>query len=126
MKAERAAKKEEEVSHQEDDGDHEKSNPKSNYDSRYIPKNIKHKVYLRDGGRCTFVDHNGNRCEERSNLEFDHKTMWCHGGRHSVDNIRLMCREHNKVHAARTLGVGFMENKIHEQTNREKEDIAYG
>ena len=57
VKAERAAKKEEEVSHQEDDGDHDDSNQKSNSDSRYIPKRIRHKVYLRDGGRCTFVDH---------------------------------------------------------------------
>ena len=68
--AERAAKKEGDHSHWEDDSDHEENSPKSNSDSRYIPKHIKHKVYLRDGGRCTFVDHNGARCEERSNLAY--------------------------------------------------------
>ena len=89
-------------------------------------KNIRHKVYFRDGGRCTFINANGDRCEHRNNLEYDHKELFCRGGRHSVENLRLVCREHNKVHAMKTLGVSFMENKIYERIRRENENIAYG
>lgn len=86
--------------------------PRKEERKRYIPAHIRHKVMLRDEGRCTAIDQNGNRCKERSFLEFDHIKMWCHGGENSIDNIRLLCAKHNKEHAKTALGEDFIHEKI--------------
>jgi hypothetical protein len=40
--------------------------------TRYIPANVRHAVWNRDQGWCTFVGTNGHRCHSVSFLEFDH------------------------------------------------------
>ncbi len=40
--------------------------------SRHIPAHVKRAVWVRDGGRCTFVSEGGHRCQERRALEYDH------------------------------------------------------
>ena len=67
--------------------------------SRTIPAAIRREVYERDGGRCTFVDAHGRRCEETGGLEFDHLDGFARKRVHSVDGIQLKCRSHN-AHAA--------------------------
>jgi hypothetical protein len=62
--------------------------------SRHIPAQVKRTVWLRDGGRCSFVG-NGRRCEERGFLEFHHVRPYAAGGEATVENIRLACRKHN-------------------------------
>jgi hypothetical protein len=79
--------------------------------SRHIPAHVKRTVWKRDGGQCTFVGEGSNRCEERSGLEFDHVREFARGGRATVDNIRLRCRAHNQLHAEKTFGAGFMQDK---------------
>lgn len=54
---------------------------RSQKNSRHIPARVKHEVWGRDGGRCTFVSEDGHRCEETCNLEFDHIVPWSMGGR---------------------------------------------
>ena len=66
---------------------------------------VKHAVYLRDQGQCTFAYANGRRCPNKGMLEIDHKTMWCRGGDHSAGNLRLRCREHNQFTAKTELGL---------------------
>ena len=80
--------------------------------SRYIPAKIRHAVILRDGGRCTYVSPDGRRCSCRGDVELDHKKMWCHGGEHSIDNLRVRCRTHNFWSATKELGGEFMQQKI--------------
>jgi hypothetical protein len=73
-----------------------------------IPAAIRHTVWLRDRGQCTWVHPGGSRCPERGMLELDHIKMWCRGGDHSEDNLTLRCRRHNQVAAEQELGTGFM------------------
>jgi hypothetical protein len=70
-----------------------------------VPARIKHAVYLRDHGQCTFRYSNGERCPSKSMLEIDHKKPWSLGGDHKVDNLRLLCREHNQLTAQIDLGI---------------------
>ena len=77
--------------------------------SRHIPDAIKRAVYERDGGRCTFADHQGNRCPETGGLEFDHMDGFAVTGKHDVDRIRLLCRPHNQYEAERRYGRAFMD-----------------
>ena len=70
--------------------------------SRRVPAAVRRAVLDRDGGRCAFVDGSGRRCEERRFLELDHVQPVGMGGDHSVSNVRILCRQHNR-HAARAV-----------------------
>ncbi|MGE0171674.1 MAG: HNH endonuclease [Oligoflexales bacterium] len=78
---------------------------------RAIPQAIKHQVWLRDQGQCTWTFPDGGRCPERGMLGLDHREMWCRGGEHSVENLTLKCRRHNQFAAEQILGSYFMEAK---------------
>jgi hypothetical protein len=73
-----------------------------------IPSHVRHKVFLRDGGRCTYEDENG-RCEAKLTLQVDHIVPVCHGGDSSLENLRLLCREHNLMEARRIVGDETMD-----------------
>ena len=78
---------------------------------RHIPMHVRHAVWKRDGGRCTFVAENGHRCESRKFLEFHHEEPFARGSAPTVVNIRLRCRAHNQYEAQRVFGAVFMEDK---------------
>jgi hypothetical protein len=44
-------------------------------------------------------------------LEYDHIVPVAHGGKSTVENVRMRCRGHNQYEAERTFGSGFMERK---------------
>jgi len=77
--------------------------------SRHVPDAIKRAVHERDGGRCTFVDERGKRCDETGMLEIDHVEGFARTHRHDVNALRLLCRAHNQHAADRMYGRGFME-----------------
>jgi 5-methylcytosine-specific restriction endonuclease McrA len=89
--------------------------------SRHIPAAVKHTVWLRDGGRCTFVADNGHRCGSRNRLEFDHIDPVAKGGTAIDANLRLRCRTHNQFEAERVFGAEFMKAKREERQDETKE-----
>ena len=56
---------------------------------------LHHIVWVRDGGRCTFLGHDGTRFPERNRLEYHHDDPYGLGGDLSASNIRLLCKCHN-------------------------------
>ena len=64
--------------------------------SRHVPAAVRRAVYERDGGRCSFVDDQGRRCTATGGLEFHHRHPFGHGGEHSLVNIALACKGHNR------------------------------
>ncbi len=76
--------------------------------TRYIPNRVRREVAERDGGRCTFVDEDGRRCDERRALEFHHQHAFALGGEANTENIRLLCRAHNALEAERDFGAEHM------------------
>ena len=64
--------------------------------SRYVPSDVKRGVWRRDEGQCGFVAHDGQRCTERTFLEFHHIQPYAQGGPATVENISLRCRRHNQ------------------------------
>lgn len=76
-----------------------------------IPLSVKRAVYVRDGGRCTHVSKDGERCDCRSFLEFDHITPWADGGPSTLENLRLRCRTHNGLAAEERFGRAFMQER---------------
>lgn len=79
------------------------STARSDSRSRRIPSEVRRAVWLRDGGRCTFVGPAG-RCGEVGWLEFHHVIPFAAGGPATVDNITLRCRAHNQYEADRYFG----------------------
>ncbi len=64
--------------------------------SRYVPTTIRQKVWQRDGGRCTYIESpNSRRCSSTHLLQLDHIKPFAFGGEPSVDNLRLLCQQHN-------------------------------
>ena len=63
---------------------------------RYIPAAIKRHVTARDAGQCAFTGAEGNRCQEKAGLEFEHRVPFAKGGSSAdLENIELLCRGHN-------------------------------
>jgi len=87
-------------------------------DPRHVPEAVVREVCLRDEARCTFVSDDGQRCESRDLLEYDHVTPVAKGGQSTVANVRLRCRTHNQLEAERAYGRDFMEKKRDESRRR--------
>ena len=79
--------------------------------TRHIPADVRAAVYERDGGRCTFVDARGRRCNSREYLQIDHIEMVCRGGAATVSNCRLLCGPHNRAEARRLLGDSTVDER---------------
>jgi len=78
--------------------------PKSEH-ARHIPAATRDVVFKRDEGRCTFVGNGGKRCNSSWDLEVHHdRTPFGRGGRHSIKNLRLLCRAHNQLEAEKEYG----------------------
>jgi hypothetical protein len=82
--------------------------------SRHVSKDVKHIVWIRDKGQCTYKSESGRRCEARKDLQYDHVTELARGGEATVDNLRLRCPGHNQHAAEQTFGAGFMQQKREE------------
>jgi hypothetical protein len=53
--------------------------------TRHVPAAVAREVYLRDGGRCTFVATDGHACGSREFLEIDQEKPWAEGGESTVE-----------------------------------------
>jgi hypothetical protein len=78
---------------------------------RFLPAPLRRAVWLRDAGRCTFVDARGVRCRETAKLEFHHERAYALGGPANLDNITLRCRAHNDLAAEQDFGSDFMQRQ---------------
>ena len=86
-----------------------RSRKKRNDGSRTIPARVRRKVFERDGGRCTYVDGSGRRCDSTWQVEFHHKIPYARGGTQDLENIELRCRAHNQYEAELDYGAELME-----------------
>lgn len=82
------------------------NNPKINESrSRNVAATVRHAVWVRDGGRCTFTnEQTGEICDSKHYVELDHIKPFANGGEHRVENLRLRCRAHNHRHSIETYG----------------------
>ena len=51
---------------------------------------------LREKLECEFTTHNNKRCEATHFLEIDHKHSYSQGGGNELQNLQLLCRQHNQ------------------------------
>ena len=71
--------------------------------SRYIPIALKRATWRRADSMCEFVGSRG-RCTSKHKLQVDHFVPLALGGKTTLENLRLLCRNHNLAEA-RLLGL---------------------
>ena len=64
--------------------------------SRYIPAKTKRIIFQRAHHQCEFTTPNNKRCESKHFLEIDHKHSYSQGGGNEIQNLQLLCRQHNQ------------------------------
>ncbi len=69
-----------------------------------IPAALERLVRERDGHRCCWRLANGEACGSVQRLEIDHVLAVALGGTTALTNLRLVCRDHNQMHARVTSG----------------------
>ena len=68
--------------------------------SRYIPTEVRRKIWTRDRGQCTYTHpESGRACCAKDFIEFDHIKPFALGGESTEENLRLRCRTHNRLAA---------------------------
>ena len=72
---------------------------------RAIPNSIKRRAYLRAQGRCEYRDaHSAKVCGSTHLIQYDHVFPWSKGGEAVLDNIQLLCAQHNQRKSNRLTG----------------------
>jgi hypothetical protein len=74
------------------------------FPSRHVPREVRRAVWKRDSGQCAFVSASGQRCRERTFLEFHHVRPYAKQGPATIANISLRCRRHNQYEAELIFG----------------------
>jgi hypothetical protein len=82
-------------------------------DPAHVTQATRREVVSRDGLQCSFVSSNGERCQARSFLEFDHVHPRALGGSGDASNVRIFCRAHNRYAAEQVFGRAHIEEQIH-------------
>lgn len=62
---------------------------------RAIPAQVKHAVYLRDQGQCSYHFKTGERCSAKRWIDIHHIQSFAEGGEHSLNNLETLCRAHH-------------------------------
>lgn len=72
------------------------------YRSLYIPQKTRSLVWAKYKGKCTFTDPTTRRaCESRHGIQIDHCHPFSKGGIGAVQNLTLLCANHNRWKADR-------------------------
>jgi hypothetical protein len=69
---------------------------------------VKRAVWARDGGCCAWRLEDGSVCGTRRRVQYDHVRPEAHGGKSTVENVRLLCQAHNLL-ARRIFGDAWMD-----------------
>ena len=86
--------------------------------SRYTPSSVRERRLEHADYQCEFRGPNGVRCTARTRLEVDHIKPVGKGGTCDEENLRVLCRGHNRLAAEREFGEEFMRAKIEGQKRR--------
>jgi hypothetical protein len=74
--------------------------------SAYVPPAVKRVAWQHDAGQCGYVAPSGQKCTERTFLEFHHVQPRAKQGAATDANIRLRCWRHNQYEAELAFGSG--------------------
>ncbi len=88
---------------------------KDSAESRYIPTEVRERVFERAGHQCQYTSADGTRCGARTRLEIEHERPFAIYRSHEERFLRILCRRHNRFRAERVYGAEFIRKKIDEE-----------
>jgi len=88
---------------------------KDKAESRYIPSEVRERVFERAGHQCQYRSADGTRCSARTRLEIEHVRPFAIYRSHEERFLRALCSRHNRFQAERVYGAKFIQNKIDEK-----------
>ncbi len=88
---------------------------KDRAESRYIPSEVRERVFERAGHQCQYRSANGTRCSARTRLEIEHVRPFAIYRSHEERFLRALCSRHNRFQAERVYGAEFIQKKIDEK-----------
>ena len=66
---------------------------------KHISIHTKRELHENAHHQCEFTSSNGTRCAETFGLQIEHTVPIARGGTDSYDNLKILCREHNRYAA---------------------------
>jgi len=69
-----------------------------------VSAEVRRQVWRRDEGCCAWIGPDGRRCGSKWMLELDHIHPAALGGPSTLENLRVLCEPHNKLHGEQTFG----------------------
>jgi hypothetical protein len=89
-----------------------KATPAPNESVRYVSRPVARQVWKRDQSRCTWTDpKTGQKCGSTYLLQIDHRMPFALGGKTHLQNLRLLCFQHNQLEAQRHFA-NWMPEKV--------------
>jgi len=86
------------------------------HDSRHIPTEVRSKLMERSGGQCEYCSPiNGERCQEKRDLQIDHIRPYGECALTDYENLRVYCRSHNQMAAIQYYGQQKMDQYINKK-----------
>jgi 5-methylcytosine-specific restriction endonuclease McrA len=92
--------------------------------SRDYPSAVKHEVWTRDEGKCTYVGPTGRRCKATYQVQVHHLDPHGKGGPPTVENLTLRCRAHNLYAAEQDYGAEHIAEAISRSRSRVREQYS--
>jgi len=90
-----------------------KANPNQKRASRYIRAHDERQVWIKANSQCTFIDPlTKRRCGSKRFLQIEHIKPFALGGSSSLENLTLLCSNHNKLRAIQVFGKSKMDRFI--------------
>lgn len=84
--------------------------------TKSVPREAIRAMYARYGEECSYVDEKtGECCRSRAFLEIEHIDPRGRGGTHDIENLRPLCRAHNRLLAELVYGRDYVERRIASQ-----------
>jgi hypothetical protein len=84
----------------------------ANEGGRHISNEVRRQVVARDGLSCSFVGEDGRRCGAQAFLQLDHERARAKRGQDTVDNLRWLCADHNRLRAEQEFGAAHVAAAI--------------
>jgi hypothetical protein len=91
--------------------------------SRYTSSAVRERRFEQAGYQCEYISPEGSRCTCRTGLEIDHVLPFGVFGINEEENLRVLCRAHNRLAAEEFYGREFIQQKI-QAAKRERESAA--
>jgi hypothetical protein len=79
-----------------------------------ISASVQRQVWVRSNGRCEYIDSESSKqCDSSYGLQLDHVVPVALGGSSQIENLRMLCMQHNQYEAIQKLGEETMQKYVH-------------